>query len=127
MTRRKRDRLASALRTFGLIDRFDLASLLGSDVMPTRSEIVGHITAFPDPLPDGITPDYLAGFIRAELVRGDGTPGLHLQSPHLTVGDIISLKAIPAGRPAAARYHSLIFRILTGLFAGRLVDPTKEA
>jgi len=127
VTRRRRDRLAGALRTFGLTDQFDLASLLGSDMLPTQRAIAGRISAFPDPLPDGITPDYLASFIRAELARSDHTLDVPVEGPHLTAGNIISLKAIPPGRPAAGRYHGLIFRILTGLFAGRLVDPTKEA
>lgn len=127
MTRRRRDRLTGALRTFGLTDRFDLASLLASDALPTQGAIARRITAFPDALPDGITPGYLAGFIRAELAESGSVRASGLQSVQLTPASITALEAIPVGRPAAGKYHSLIFRILTGLFAGRLVDPTKEA
>lgn len=125
MTRGRRDRLAAALRQFGLVDRFDLVSLVSADSLPTAQQLERKIDAFPEPLPDGVSPTFLSEFIAEELARAE-SPSRASSSP-LTASDITKLRAIPTGKAAAGKYHAQIFRILNGVFAGRLVDPIKEA
>lgn len=124
-SRARRDRLATALRHFGLTDCFGLMALVTGANAPTATAIRRRLARFPDGLPPGVTADYLARFIAAELQGDDTAPQPDV--PTLTAGDRATLLAIPSGRPTADAYHEHIYRVLTGIFAGRLVEGKKEA
>jgi hypothetical protein len=126
VTRGRRDRLAAALRQFGLVDRFDLVSLVSADSLPTARQLARKIDTFPEALPDGVSPTFLSEFIAEELARAENFPSSS-PSVSLSGSDMTKLRAIPPGKAAAGKYHAQIFRVLNGLFAGRLVDPIKEA
>jgi hypothetical protein len=103
---------------------FNLGPLVEGDTLPTERVLRQRIARFPDGLPDGLSATYLAQFIAEELARGDGLTAT--VDSQLTKDDFAALAVIAPGKKAATAFHHHIFRILSGLFAGRLVDARKE-
>lgn len=135
--RSRLNRLYTALRHFGIGDRFELASLLSAEALPTSVELVTRLQRNSDALPPRISADYLATFILAEIARGEhGALAQRVSSDptcpplSLTAADADEFDAILTGstesREHADRYQNHVLRLLGGLFAGRLVDGQKE-
>jgi hypothetical protein len=125
MSRAQRDRLATALRQFGLTDRFELHALLEAGRVPSAATIRRRLAQFPEGLPAGVTATYLAAFIAETLQAGQASAGG--VSVELLSEDADVLRAIPNGARKASTYQRQIFRILSGAFDGRLVEGRMEA
>jgi hypothetical protein len=125
--RGRRDRIARALRHFGLVDRFGLVELASAEVL-SEETIERCVARFPNALPTGVSAAALARHIAGELAEGEreAIPLATAASP-LTAADGAALSSIPTGGgKAASRYHDQIFRILCGVFADRLTDARKQ-
>jgi hypothetical protein len=122
MTRGRRDRVATALRHFGIVDRFGLADLVVAGPLPSEAVVTERLARFPDALPATVTAGTLARYIVAELQSGDAPTTALL----VTAADAQVLSGISNGPKAAGRYHNQILRVLSGVFSGRLVEPRKE-
>jgi hypothetical protein len=137
---RRRDRLNqlyTALRQFGIGDRFELAPLFAEDTLPPTAVVCAHLRRNAEGLPPGITADYLATFLLTEITPSDAVA--HHESAEsapapatrpLTAADGEEFDAILTGKTAskqhADRYQNHVRRLLVGLFAGSLVDDRKE-
>ena len=135
--RSRLNQLYTALRHFGIGDRFELASLFSEKVLPASVDLVTRIERNTDALPPGISAEYLATFLLAEVGRGEqAVPApadpstLGSAARPLTAADAEELDAILTGSTAsrehADRYQNHARRLLSGLFAGRLLDGQKE-
>lgn len=137
-SRRSRlNQLYVALRHFGIGDRFELAPLFAENARPTVAAVCARLERNADALPPGISASYLATFLLAEIDAGEqvaaDTPGQHtppLATGRLSPSDGDEFDTILTGKSEsqknANRYQNHVGRLLSGLFAGCLVDPCKE-
>ncbi len=138
--RSRLNQLYTALRHFGIGDRFELASLFDDEALPTVSVVCARLQRNTDALPPGISPEYLTTFLLAEIGQDEegeqvapappAVPTAVSPARALTAADAEEFDAILTGstesREHADRYQNHVRRLLGGLFSGRLVDAGKE-
>jgi len=130
--RRSVNSAISALRTYRLIDCFDLCTLFWEDVSPSYEAVLDRLQRNEDALPPGISADHLARHILAKVGEDAQIIGDTLRNgqPPLTTADADELSAILTGtvasRKNAARYQRHVRRLVGGLFVGRLIDEGSE-
>lgn len=133
--RRRLDRLTTALRHFGIVDRFELSSLFRGAVMPNRAAVVDRLRRNTEALPPAVGADYLGAFLLAEVGREENAPASGAKSDQtipepLSTADGTEFDSILTGpsnsRKYAARYQRHVRRLVSQLFEGRLLDAGSE-
>lgn len=130
--RRSVNSALAALRTYNLVDRFDLCALFRGDVLPTYEAVLARLERNEDALPPGISADHLARHVLASVDEDAHIIGGKLENvqPPLTIADADKLDAIHTGtvasRKNAATYQRHVRRLVGGLFVGRLKDAGSE-
>jgi len=121
--RNKIEKLAEALRSFKIVDRFGLSNLISTKDSPTIIDIKKCINKNKEYLPSGISTDYLA---KAILVKIQEPPtGISLWQNKYK-GLHLNFKKIPAGKKYASVYQDHILELLNAIFEGILSNPKKE-
>jgi hypothetical protein len=114
-------RLAKALRSFHMVDRFGLGSLLGAERIPDVAVFAAQLLRYDVGLPAGISVDDFAKVIRAGVAGEDSGAHSALSS---TLG---SLKAVPPGRRGASAYHEAAMALFGLLLGDQVALEAKEA
>jgi len=128
------NRLAEALRSFGLTDAFEIGELLTGGAAPAVNVIERRLARNRERLPDGISPRTIAEHIGEELRRlaprvldSSERPVLFdQQSDPLTSAELTHLKKIHRGAEAASDYVRRVGRILGTVYREELVDGKLE-
>lgn len=108
-------KLGSALRSFGLVDRFNLHDLLvrGRDI--TVSQIERSLKQRKEDIPEGIPIKFIARSIVHAIAR-----------PQIGGSPLVRLGSIRSGKLNAGRYHEHVFELLKYVFADILSRSKME-
>jgi hypothetical protein len=107
--------LSEALRSFGLVDHFQLRGLIRSDSLPVKSKILKHLANGTRSLPPSVSPSFVADMILAALREADDEAGIRKPRKKR-----FNLAGIKPGRAQAGKYHKTVFEALSYVFSPAL-------
>jgi hypothetical protein len=109
------------LRSFGLIDAFNLRESIQKEKLPSKRILVDLLKSGTKSLPPSISANFVASVLRASLESADEKSADKKESP-----PVFDLRSIKPGRKQASRYHKVIFEVLKYVFSRSLKNGIIE-